>query len=398
LGRIAGSLVGQGDLGASAGSSLSKLLGYGDYQLKSNSLMSGISSSGRKSTLAPTFSSDGRRGIRVADREYLGDIVSSSTVGAFNLQSYRINPADPYTFPWLSVIANQFEEWEPHGLVFEFVSTSSDYSGGASQALGTIISATDYDPVDSPPTTKLVMENLDYSLSEKCSNSMLHGVECDPKERPTLSYYTAYSAPSTDLRLHDHGNFFIASVGVPTASTTLGELWVSYDMSFYKKQLVSGQIGTTISDFYAYAKTSTGMNINDPLAVAAPNYASSGQLACTLSSTGSASRITFPPNIVAGSYIVLLEVNSSATVTLNTTSLTHGSGFVVTPIPGTYAGVNVSNVSAAGNYAICFKCITVVSPLNLWIDFSISAFTGALNQATARVLQINPLPYTPLVS
>jgi hypothetical protein len=59
------------------------------------------------------------------------------------------------SFPWLSTIASAFEEWEPLGIVYEFVSTSAAYGGGANQALGAVAMVTDYDALDSAFTNMI---------------------------------------------------------------------------------------------------------------------------------------------------------------------------------------------------------------------------------------------------
>jgi len=238
IGRTLGNFAGQGDLGALAGSSLAKYFGHGDYSVKGNSLMkSGVSGA--------TFSQDGRRGTRITEREFIGDIVSGPLSGAstaFTAQNFTLNPTDHESFPWLSRMSNLYDQWEPNGIVFEFVSTSSEYNG-SSQALGAVIIATDYDGYDPVYSTKQEMENADYACSAKPSDGLLHGIECDPSERPTKVLYTSTSngAPVTLTTL---GTTQVATQGCSAAGVTLGELWVSYDITFYKKQMhLSAQNG-----------------------------------------------------------------------------------------------------------------------------------------------------------
>lgn len=234
LGRTLGNFVNQGDLGALAGESLAKFFGHGDYKVKMNSLVNGPLSGPNP----PKFGKAGRRGTRIMEREFIGDIFSGDLVSGssvFTNIPYRINPTDRNTFPWLSTIANQYDQWEPNGIVFEFVSTSSSYNG-SSQALGTVIMATDYDVFDALYPSKQVMENADYSCSSRPSESLIHGIECDPHERPTPILYCSTAASAN---LQDLGTFQIATTGCSTAGARLGELWISYDITFYKKQLVS---------------------------------------------------------------------------------------------------------------------------------------------------------------
>lgn len=252
IGRTLGNFVNQGELGALAGSALSKYFGHGDYAVKSNSLMG----TGRA---VPKF--DGKRGTRIQEREFLGDVFSGPvlTAGAtdFDSASYNVNPTNRALFPWLSQFAGLYDQWEPNGIVLEFVSTSSEFNG-ASQALGTVVMATDYDPYDPPFPSKQEMENSDYACSTKPSQALAHGLECSPQERPTELLYTGTGngAPLTSTSL---GSFQLATKGCSTVGTVLGELWISYDITFYKKQ-----INTDLTGPFVRA-VGSGPGIGDPL-------------------------------------------------------------------------------------------------------------------------------------
>lgn len=229
-GRLGG-LLGSSELGRQAGLGISKILGFGDYDIKTNSLMKSTGGGPH----VPMFTRLGDNGIRVAAREYIGDIVSGPT-GTFALESYPIQPTNSRTFPWLSNVATLFDQWEPMGIVFEYVSTSSDFNGSA-QGLGTVILATDYNATDASYPNKRVMENADYSSSGKPSMGQFHGVECDPAQRPTKLLFTQPVTVGEVNNQYTLGNFQVASAGVSAAGVTLGELWVSYDITFFKKQL-----------------------------------------------------------------------------------------------------------------------------------------------------------------
>lgn len=241
IGSKIGGMLGNSELGSKLGgmaeTSLGRLFGFGDYTVSQNSLMkAAISQDMASANVVPQFGTHGR-GVRLQEREYIGDVVSGALVNGsstFTNISYTLNPLNQQTFPWLSTFAANFEEWEPHGIVFEFKSTSSEFNG-TSQALGTVIMATDYDVYDTSYTSKIEMETADYSNSTKSSCTAMHGIECDPTERATKILYVGTGQP--DQRLNALGNFQLATIGCSTANVTLGELWVSYDISFYKKQL-----------------------------------------------------------------------------------------------------------------------------------------------------------------
>jgi len=386
LGRIAGNFLGQGDLGASAGSALSKYLGFGDYNVVTNSLIKGADA---KSTQLPTFEKNGRRGIRLTEREYLGDLTASATIGAFKNQSFRINPADPATFPWLSTVAAQFEEWEPLGLVFQFVSTSSEFNG-ASQALGTVITATDYDPTDPAYPNKLIMESADYAKSTKASNSLEHGIECEEKERPTPVLYTSISAPTVDVRLNDLGNFQIASMGCSAASVNLGEIWVTYDIAFYKKQLVAGQVGGTVFDYVIATGTTSGSTTALPfgLDTASGKF---GSLPITVVSDGAGStKLTFPPNMSVGTYDFNFIGTAVTSVNLVEASVNPLSNAVkVATLPG---GVSTSAISGSGTTQCSHRCTISLTGPGAVVEISGVIIVGAAS-CQLRVLQILPVPF-----
>lgn len=265
IGRTLGNFVNQGDLGALAGSQLAKLFGHGDYRLAGNSLLTGDLS--RMSSAK--FARDGPRGTRITEREYLGDIVAGNLVSGatvFTNQTYELNPTASATFPWLSQIAQLYDQWEPHGIVFEFVSTSSEYNG-SSQALGAIIMATDYDPYDSAFASKQEMENSDYACSTKPALGLLHGIECATSERPTRVLYTdtGNGAPRTSFTL---GRFQVATQGMSVANVNLGELWISYDITFYKKQLSTETAASNIPFYKAVGTSPTGsFFVNGPTSI-----------------------------------------------------------------------------------------------------------------------------------
>jgi len=185
------------------------------------------------------FTNRGRRGVRVVESECLGDIKSGALVGGstvFTNQTFALNPANSNLFPWLSTIANSFDEYEPLGIIVRFKSTSSEFNG-VSQALGTVILAADYDVADPPYSSKVEMENSDYAISSKSSSSMAMGIECDPKERATKLLFTGPVDPGESSKFYNLCNVQVATQGMSAADVTLGEIWIDYEFVFYKKQM-----------------------------------------------------------------------------------------------------------------------------------------------------------------
>lgn len=288
-GAALGGLVGKPAIGRALAEKASSLFGFGDYTITANSLMKNYTSTG----VIPKFHS-ASNGVRIREREYIGDVVSSPTPGAFKNKSYPITPTDSVTFPWLSNIAKLYDQWEPNGIVFEFVSTSSDFNGSA-QALGSVILATDYDCLDEPYPNKVVMDNADYSCSSKPSINQVHGVECDPDQRTyKLMFTKSLTTPAANR--NTLGNFQVASTGVSASGVVLGELWVSYDFTFYKKQIL-GDNTPNYNITGNYTAGGTYSSIAIPVNLSGWTY--------TIPSTALNQMYTkFPPNIVSGRYLI----------------------------------------------------------------------------------------------
>lgn len=275
--------------------------GQGDYTIKANSI---IDTGGDPRNLK--MITNGNPWTDFIFREYLGDITAPATPAAFNSTTYAINPGLVQLHPWLAPIAQQFEQYEPMGIVFEFKSLLSDYS--STQVLGSVMMATDYDPSDPPYATKLEFMNAQYSSQAKPTETLLHGVECDPSQRPQqLMYVRAGNLPSTeDIKDYDLGNFQIATQGLGvSAGTPIGSLFVHYHYRFYKQQLNNGllQKGTLTSLFGVLCSGG--------------NLGTFSEKWNTLGLTPSATlpdllRLTFPSYITSGTYLIVIGLTSAS--------------------------------------------------------------------------------------
>lgn len=234
LGRTVGGIFGKGGaaVGASAGELFRRLTGFGEYKVNSNTLSTTVDA-------LPSFTNLSR-GTRVSHREYLFDVVTSATVGGFTIQQIPIQPALLQSFPWLSSSAEQYQQWQLNGCVYEFKSNSYDALASTNTASGTVIMSTNYNVLEPSFPNKFTMEQTQYTCSGKPSRDLLHPIECAKIETPTNVLYTRPGPVSIgDLRLYDHGNFYIATVGMQGASTNIGELWVTYDLTLLKPKLGS---------------------------------------------------------------------------------------------------------------------------------------------------------------
>lgn len=240
LGTMLGNSIGGfgnigADLGSKAGSWLSKILGFGDYAIASNTLMT---------TTGPPVFDTGKRYVDFAYREYIQDISTDGSSGGFSSITFPIQPGLASTFPYLSGLANQFEQYEFQGLIFEYKSLANNPIGQTTIVpAGCVICATNYDVLSPAFTSKAQMEQSAFSTCGTPGQDIIAPIECAPMEQSTNLFYVRDGpVPTGDLRFNDKANFQIAISGVPDAGTPtkIGELWVSYHIRLYKPWLGSG--------------------------------------------------------------------------------------------------------------------------------------------------------------
>jgi hypothetical protein len=244
--------------------------------------------------------------------------------GAFTLINFRINPGLAASFPWLSNLAQNYQQYRIWGMIAEFRTNSSDVTiSNSSIGLGTILMATDYDSVDANFVSKIQMMQSQYSTSLKPSLTNCHAFECARSATSEEILYTRSTnpPPNTDIRKYDLCNFQIATSGIPNSASaqTLGELWFSYDIELIKPELSGGIVGADdISwKWQGDIKTNSGTNMfgNNPILLPG-----SSPGAPTLSGNV----ITFPPN-TTGNFYMSYYCNGTATTVSSSPSISANS-------------------------------------------------------------------------
>ena len=133
LGGPAGGALG-GLLGRGAGAVLSKIMGHGDYAVSNAPAVTANSLLVNASNI-PQFGT-GKVAVNFKHREFIGDVFSSSTPGAFTINSYPINPGIQTSFPWLAgVVCANFQQYRINGMTYEYRSMSSDALNSTNTAL-----------------------------------------------------------------------------------------------------------------------------------------------------------------------------------------------------------------------------------------------------------------------
>jgi len=238
-GEMIGGLIAPGiggRIGRAAGMAGQYLYNYvsgsGGYTISRNSLM-GV-------TNVPSF---GETVIRLRAREYLTDINGSID---FKNRKFIINPGNVKTFPWLSSVAVKFQQYELHGLIFEFVSTSSNALSSTNTALGKVIMATSYNVSAADFSDVKSALITQFANMGKPADNLIHAVECK-RSSSTLDnlFVRSSTADVVDPKFYDFGSFQLMTEGMQ-AVADIGGLWVSYDVSLFKPtlQFNGGEIPT----------------------------------------------------------------------------------------------------------------------------------------------------------
>lgn len=331
IGRAAGSMFGYGQLGSTVGrylgSGIGQIMGSGDYQITGPPPEYNVLTAPAQ---IPQFSTTHSTNI-ICHREYLGDIAGTAS---FDNTLYPLNPGISSTFPWLSSVADNYQEYKFHGLVFEFRSLITDFV--TSGAPGVVVMATNYNADVPEYATKQQMENSEFAVSVKPTNNLIHGIECSSKETTIPQRYvrTGTVPANQDLRLYDYGNFQFATQSNPLQN--LGELWVSYCVEFFKPILKPDVVGSPM----------TGHTVRTAASNASPcgliQQSLSGDIG--LSSTGTHVSYNATPGAI---YVITFHWTGASTagITGGDFNTTGGTAY---PLFLNSGGVYGTNVEAAG--------------------------------------------------
>jgi len=358
IGAAAGRMFGVPQLagvGKWLGSGIGSIFGSGDYNMvgptpEYNILQGQI----------PKFSSTHATNI-VCHREYLGDIIGLA--GFQNLQ-YPLNPGMDQTFPWLSGIAANYQQYRFHGLVFEFRSLITDYV--TSGAPGVLVMTTNYNADQPAFVTRQEAENAEFAVATKPTANLVHMIECKPDETANKLYNIRTTSVPTgqDLRLYDYGLTQLITQNNPAQN--LGELWVSYCVEFFKPVLAQENNYVAAASFHA---ARTGATSANPFGLI--GFASSGTLATTI--TGSS--VTIYNAQVGEAYLFSLSWSGATTVSITSSSTTNCTAVNLFQLDtATAVGAGVGTTAQCSVY-----CYTPTVSGNMTLTITGATITGTPN-------------------
>lgn len=383
IGGVPGGLVGS-TLGALAGQGIKYFTGFGDYHIKQNALLS-------EQTNKPIVNRNIHGGTVIRKSEYLGDLFSSPTPGLFSSRTFQVNPADINTFPWLSQIAANYEEYVMEGMYFEYRSMSSDALNSTNTALGTVVMSSQYNVNSEDFTSKQEMENHEFGISVKPSESMRYFVECAKNQSVLGEMYIRaprnLSLPSniSDRRFSDICDFQIASQGVQGANVNLGEIWVTYQVCLLKSRMYDSLGLSSLSYTYVNDTGVTSANLLGTVADANVAFDNIGL------NVASPVTITMPIgfNSSRKTFIMIYSMRGTSTASVTTTGLLLTSAGISTQVISPITAPDGSGATATK--AIKAWLVTLDgagSQVNLTLTPGAAVFPTSPVEATFQIFQV----------
>lgn len=253
-----------GAWGSAAGHAM-QALGVGEYV--TNDLVNG--GGGQPGSGIPSFSPGQEGSVIVSHEEYLCDVFGPAA-NTFENKSYPVNPGLETSFPWLAQIAQNYDEYTIHQLMYTYRSSVAPLGASGSGQVGSVIMATQYNPEEDPFTNKGAMLQYASSRSARVIDGMIHGVECNPNMNsgaPGKFVRTGPVRNGIDLKSYDVGTFNMAIDGVPPQyqGQSIGELYVSYTVELRKPRLYEAQGFGIQRSLFVIPWQATPLPIIDPM-------------------------------------------------------------------------------------------------------------------------------------
>jgi hypothetical protein len=160
---------------------------------------------------------------RLQNRELVATINGSV---AFAATTYAINPGVALSFPWLTNIANNFQQYRFHRLRYVFVTRVG--TGVA----GNVILSPEYNPNNRVPQSETEAVNTQDATEDvvwrenACTLDVGAMFPIGPRKQ-----VRAQALPG-DLQAYDAGKLTVGTVGMADASS-VGKLWVEYDVELF---------------------------------------------------------------------------------------------------------------------------------------------------------------------
>lgn len=368
-------------LGGMAQRAFGSITGLGDYNVSKNVFLGG--------NLPQIMNESGGGGTVIRFQEYLGDIRTAPVSGDFKITAFNLNAGDSYTFPWLSQIAANYEQYEFEGVIFQFRSTSADALNSTNTALGSVMLATQYDFVEPPFDSKGQMLNYEFSTSCKPSENVMHMIECAPRMSTLNTMYTLTGAlpPNADPRLYNLGRFHIATTGFQGTDVNIGELHVTYQVRLLKPKL-NVTLGGVIDNYLSLISQPTPAYSNaEPLGTPAAIAAATNNVVDSMGISRTPTSLTLLRSITRQYYRIEVQWIGDTTVVVQYPVVTFNNCVLVPSVDSPTAGVT----SARAAYLQGFYTLGNGAVPSIVFGTAGTLPVSAGNQRLSiRIMQVNP--------
>jgi hypothetical protein len=185
----------------------------------------GYAGSGMVPRAGHTMTSTNRYGQYLVEDEFIEDINGSVL---FNCRQWEVNPGQFGTFPWMSTIAQRYEEYEFDELEFYVTSTVSGFAANGQQ--GTIVLSASYDSADPLPGSLRSVEDSDPHTVPclPCTPVVSLKLDCNLMRKNLGKFIRPGPLViNQDIKTYDCANLYVSVSGCAN-TTKIGELHVKY--------------------------------------------------------------------------------------------------------------------------------------------------------------------------
>lgn len=194
---------------------------------------------------------------RITHREFLQNITMTQL---FQVISYPIDPTNALTFPWLSTMALNFQEYMFLGCTITVKSLSANAVSGTVAAMGSITGSIAYDVYSLQPSTKAEAANSMFAASCKPSEDMLIAVECKQSETTLTTFKIATpGSDNSDQHFYQLARIDLVTEGAPNDYKGAAEVWISYDILLLKPRAVATP--NVLTSFYNFTPSISATSI-----------------------------------------------------------------------------------------------------------------------------------------